>query len=64
MEAFDQRKSARTNHKRRSGNPEFEIEFTVESSGSSRESEEEAQGRRETSIPPLARESHRGEAKP
>jgi hypothetical protein len=33
MEAFDQRESTRTNHKSRSGNPEFEFEFTVDLSG-------------------------------
>jgi hypothetical protein len=39
------------NHKSRSGNPEFEIEFTVESREISGKSEEkELQERRETSI--------------
>jgi hypothetical protein len=64
MEAFDQKESTKSNHKRRSGNPEFEIEFTVESRGSSGESEEEeAQGRREASIPLTAPKIHGGAEK-
>jgi hypothetical protein len=64
MEAFDRRDSTRTNHKSGSRNPEFEIEFTVESRGSSGESkEEEAQGRGEASIPLTAPKIHGGAEK-
>jgi hypothetical protein len=52
MEAFGQRESTRTNHNSRSGNPEFEIEFTVESREiSGKSEEEEVQEREETPIP-------------
>jgi hypothetical protein len=51
MEAFDQKESTRTNYNSRSGNPEFEIEFTVESREISEKSEEEVQEREETPIP-------------
>jgi hypothetical protein len=61
MEAFDRRESTRTNHKSRSENLEFEIEFTVESRRSSGESEEEeAQRRGEASIPLTTLKIHGG----
>jgi hypothetical protein len=50
MEAIDQRKSTRTNHKSRSGNPEFEFEFTVDlSEFSGKPEDEEADGREKAS---------------
>jgi hypothetical protein len=59
MEAFDQRESTRTNHKSRSGNPEFEIEFTIESREiSGKSEEEEVQEREETPIPLTVRTPH------
>jgi hypothetical protein len=41
MEAFDQGKSSRTNHKSRSGNPEFEKSLPLDSREVSGKSDEE-----------------------
>jgi hypothetical protein len=52
MEAFDQRKSTRTNHKSRSGNPEFESSLPLDSREVSGKFDEEgALGGEENQIP-------------
>jgi hypothetical protein len=59
MEAIDQRKSIRMNHKSRSGNLKFESSLPLDSCEVSGKSEEEgAQDEEETSIFHPAPESH------
>jgi hypothetical protein len=63
MEAFDQRKSSRTNNIERSGNPEFESRLTLNSREVSGKSEEGALEEEENQIPQSMEESCGGASK-